>query len=374
MTIKKLTVIATAAAVLLAGAIAVSMELTKPNEMELEVAEQHGMQVEQAADGSHTLGNMENIPLYYDDADVLLLPLRNVMEGLGGTVQWNAETKETEISYRGRKLSAPTGALQAKLNGYDVTLPAPLQKINGCLYADETVLTAYFTGDVIWNTDSKQITLQTKDSTVPVVAKNTIMAEKDGRAYELQVPVIVGLNDVNYEKSLNKELYALLQDAGNAFIGMDVETTEKVQEETAADTEAQAESAEQEKTEEPKTEPIKEDGLLKLTVQSGYCDQQFVSVWFEGKKDGTAVKFARNMDLLNQKMVTLADMLSEAALAEVKEMAGEGWSEDRFYISAEGGLVLLKGSEENSLEMHHWTTEGKQPEWNEKYKELFVKK
>ena len=134
------------------------------------------MQVEQAADGSHTLGNMENMPIYYDDADVLLLPLRNVMEGLGGTVSWNAETKETEISYRGRKLSAATGETQAKLNGYEITMPAPWQKINGCLYADEAVLTSYFTGDVIWNTDSKQITLQTKDSSVPVVAKNTIKA------------------------------------------------------------------------------------------------------------------------------------------------------------------------------------------------------
>ena len=97
-------------------------------------------------------------------------------------------------------------------------------------------------------------------------------------------------------------------------------------------------------------------------------------MWFEGKKDGMPVKFARNIDLLNQKMVTLADMLSEAALEEVKAAAGEGWSEDRFCISEEGALILLKGSEENSLEMHHWTTEGKQPDWNEKYKELFVKK
>lgn len=362
MTIKKLTIIAAASAVLLAGALTVSMELTKPHEMELEVSEQNGMQIEQAEDGSHTLGNMENIPLYYDDADVLLLPLRNVMEGLGGTVQWNAETKETEISYRGRKLSAATGETKAKLNGYDITLPAPLQKINGCLYADETVLTAYFTGDVIWNTDSKQITLQTKDNTIPIVAKNTVKAEKDGRAYELEIPVIVGLNDANYEKSLNKELYTSLQDAGNTFIGLETEPAEKAAEEE------QAEATEQ------KTEPIQADGLLKLTVQSGYCSQEFVSVWFEGKKDGAPVKFARNIDLLNQKLVTLADMLDEAALGEMKAAAGEGWTEDRFYISAEGALVLLKGSEENSLEIHHWTTEGKQPEWNEKYKALFVKK
>lgn len=369
MTIKKLTVIAAAGAALLAGAIAVSMELTKPNEMELEVVEQPGMQVEETADGSHTLGNMENIPLYYDDEDVLLLPLRNVMEGLGGTVVWNKETKETEISYRGRKLSALTGERQAKLNDYAVTLPAALEKINGCLYADETVLTAYFTGDVIWNTDSKQITLQTKDNTVPIVAVHTVTAEKDNRAYEVQIPVIVGLNDANYEKSLNKELQQQLQEAGDVFIGAKMEAAEAAQAETTG-----IETTETETTEEQTAEPIKEDGLLKLTVQSGYCSQQFVSVWFEGVKDGTPIKFAKNIDLMNQKPVTLGDMLSEASLAEVKQAAGEGWSEDRFYISADGALVILKGSEENSLEMHHWTTEGKQLDWTEKYKELFTKK
>ena len=43
-------------------------------------------------------GPMENIPLYYDETEKLLLPLRNVMEGLGGSVAWNKETKMTEVS------------------------------------------------------------------------------------------------------------------------------------------------------------------------------------------------------------------------------------------------------------------------------------
>ena len=64
MTIKKLTVIAAAGAALLAGAIGISMSLTSPREMEMEVSE---TPVEQggdtaAEDGSKTLGDMENIP------------------------------------------------------------------------------------------------------------------------------------------------------------------------------------------------------------------------------------------------------------------------------------------------------------------------
>ena len=94
---------------------------------------------------------------------------------------------------------------------------------------------------------------------------------------------------------------------------------------------------------------------------------------WEGVKDGVSVKLAENIDLLSQKTVTLADMLSKDAFAEVQKAAGEGWTEERFYLTAEGGLVLLKGSNESSLDMHHWTTEGKALEWKKEYKILFEK-
>ena len=69
MTIKKLTVIAAAGAILLAGAIGLSMNLTNPNEMEMEVPETH-QELEQE-DTSKTLKDMENIPLYYDETEKL---------------------------------------------------------------------------------------------------------------------------------------------------------------------------------------------------------------------------------------------------------------------------------------------------------------
>ena len=60
MTIKKLTVIAAAGAVLLAGAIGLSMSLTSQHEMEMEVSESPVTQEEGTAnaDGSKTLGDM----------------------------------------------------------------------------------------------------------------------------------------------------------------------------------------------------------------------------------------------------------------------------------------------------------------------------
>ncbi|WP_458408436.1 copper amine oxidase N-terminal domain-containing protein [Anaerotignum sp.] len=335
MTIKKLTVIAVAGAALLAGAIGISMRLTSLNEIEMEVPETPVAQETENTDGSQILADMENIPLYYDETEKLMLPLRNVMEGLGGSVVWNKETKMTEVTYRGRTLEVVSGERDAVLNGYEVTLPDAVKMINGCLYADAELISAYYTGEVDFNIDTRQVTLQTKDSAVPVIAVKEIMADAAEGVYHIDVPVIIGLNDSKFEKSLNDSLMQEMQAYADAIMA--------------------------------------ENGTVQLELKTGMCTKDFLSLWWEGTKDMAPVKFAKNIDLLSQKTVTLADMVSESSLEKVKLAAGEGWTEDRFCLTAEGGLVILKGSNEVSQNMYYWTTEGEQPEWKDAYQALFRK-
>ena len=339
MTIKKMTVIAVAGAALLAGALGISMKLTSPNEIEMEVPETPVEQGTENEDGSRTLADMENIPLYFDETKKLLLPLRNVMEGLGGSVVWNQETRMTEVSYRGRTLALTAGEEQAELNGYAVTLPEAAEIINGCLYADEAMISAYFTDEVEFNAETRQVTLQTKDSATPVLAVKEISGKAEGKSYQIEVPVIIGLNDSKYEASLNEKNLQEMQEYADAFLA-------------------------------DKTE---DDSQLQLNLRADMCTRDFVSFYWEGSRDGVPVKLAKNIDLLSQKTVTLADMLSEASLEKVRAVAGEGWTEDRFCLTAEGGLVILKGSNENSQNMYYWTTEGEQPEWKASYQGLFRK-
>lgn len=334
MTIKKLTVIAVAGAALLAGAIGISMSLTDPHEMEMQVSE---TSADQEESGAKTLGDMENIPLYYDETEKLLLPLRNVMEGLGGSVKWNTETRKTEVTYRGRTLELAAGEEQAVLNGYEVTLPAAAEIINGCLYADEMLISAYYTGDVDFNAETRQVTLQAKDSTEPVMAVNRITGEKDGLTYEVEVPVIVGLNDDKYEKNLNKSLQQELQASIDEFL-----QTEK-----------------------------KNDGALRLKANAGMCTKDFLSIYWEGMQDGVFVKRAENVDLLGQKTVTLADMLNESALKAVKASAAAGWTEDDFLLTAGGNLALFANGEEG---VHAWGADFEKPEWKAAYQGLFPQK
>ena len=155
------------------------------------------------------------------------------------------------------------------------------------------------------------------------------------------MPVVVGLNDSKYEESLNEKNMQELQAYADAFMAED------------------------------KTEA--NDGVLELKLCAEMCTKDFVSLYWEGAKDDVSVKLAKNFDLLGQKEVTLADMMSEESLEKVRYAAGEDWTEDRFCLTSEGGLVLLKGSNENSLNMYYWTTEGEQPEWKDTYQPLFQK-
>lgn len=309
MTFKKVSIIAAAGAVLLAGAIGIAISLTSPNAMEIDVVETPTEQQETETDGIKTLENMEHMPLYFDDTEKLLLPLRNVMEGLGGSVQWDAEHHSTVVTYRGRKLELKAGEAEALLNGYAVTLPDAARMINGCLYADAAVISAYYTDKVEFDRETLQVTLQTKDSTVPVVAVHRQKAEQKDGSYTIDVPVIVGLNDGNFEKSLNSRLAEKMKTELQLFL-----TSEK-----------------------------EGDGILRLELQQGFCTKEFLSLSWTGTEDGTERMLTENIDLLGQKSVTLADLLEADSLAQLQETMGENWTADGFFLTAEGMLILTDG-------------------------------
>lgn len=348
MTIKKFAIIAAAGALLLAGAIGISMQLTRPQEMELAV---DAAQEEADGDLPKTLENMENMPLYYNDRDMLLLPLRNVMEGLGGTVRWDAEKRRTEISYRGKKLYLAPGETEATLNGYEITLPAAAETINDCLYVEEAVLTAYYTGDVVWDTDSKQIILQAKNHAVPIVAEKTLTGEANGRAYRIEMPVIVGLNDTNFEKSLHESIQKELLTMGDAFLAENApdEQTEETEKPAAAATETET---------------------LALRLRIGWVSAEFISLCWEGESAGMPLAFTKNIDLVGQKTVSPADLLQESALQELRTLCGADDTQS-LYLDADGALVLLYADAEGQRQEYRRSAESAAEDWKKAYRGIF---
>ena len=104
-------------------------------------------------------------------------------------------------------------------------------------------------------------------------------------------------------------------------------------------------------------------------MQTGMCKKEFISLFWEGSEADITVRLAKNIDLLGQKTVVLSNMLSKASMDEVKAVAGQGWTEDRFYLTETGGLMLLKGSNDNSQNVQHWGAE-KPLDWQNGYRTL----
>lgn len=373
---KKLTVIVAAAAVLICGAIALSMKLTKQQQVELEVTQN---KTPQAGDTT-TLTDMENMPLYYDDEDVLLLPVRNVVEGLGGSVKWDAEKKATEISYYGKELLLNRGSCDAQLNGYDITLKREAEAINGCLYVSSDVFSEYFATKVIWDSSQQMVTIQTGDNSQPVIASRVISGTDGERSYSAEYPVVVGLNDSSFEKNLNNGWKEYAETAVASFLPEEESAEEAGEEAVSQEDAAQEESTSQ--TEEAQTaedsaaaeeaemaeEPLPQQVHLRFV--KGYCSGSFLSFYWEQETDGSLEIECVNIDLQEQRTVALEDLLSTKEIKEGLEPYATDTNTEQFYISASQELLLMENLEDGTYSSVQVPFEIANAVWKEKYRFL----
>lgn len=390
---KKLTVIVVAAAALVGGALSLSMYLTRQQELEMEVADQKP-QPPQAGDTT-TLADMENMPIYYDDEEVLLLPVRNVVEGLGGSVAWDREKKATEISFYGKKLVLNRGSRDAELNGYEITLDREVEAINGCLYVSSDVFSEYFATEVIWDSSQQLVTIKTGDNTKPVIAGRMLEGVDGERNYSAEIPVVVGLNDISYEKSLNDafESFALEQLASFPNVvpaeeaeeaAEEAEAVEQSGEEqaeaqaeegTAAEAEANTETeanAEQAEAAEETADMPKPDHV-RLGFVRGYIGAEFLSFYWEVDVDGKLSSQGVNVDLQGQKYVNILDLTASRDIETELHVYAEDVDPENYYISADKEWILLSNDEENgTYQAVSVPAEMAQSVWKDKYKFLIA--
>lgn len=393
---KKLTVIVVAAAALVGGALSLSMYLTRQQELEMEVADEKP-QPPQAGDTT-TLADMENMPIYYDDEEVLLLPVRNVVEGLGGSVAWDREKKATEISFYGKKLILNRGSRDAQLNGYEITLDREVEAINGCLYVSSDVFSDYFATEVIWDSSQQLVTIKTGDNTKPVIAGRMLEGVDGERNYSAEIPVVVGLNDISYEKSLNDafESFALEQLASFPNVVPAEEAKEAAEEAeaveqsgegeaeaqpeegTAAEAEANTETeanAEQEETAEAaeETADMPKPDHVRLGFVKGYIGAEFLSFYWEVDVDGKLSSQGVNIDLQGQKYVNILDLTASRDIETELHVYAEDVDPENYYISADKEWILLSNDEENgTYQAVSVPAEMAQSVWKDKYKFLIA--
>ena len=94
-----------------------------------------------------------------------LLPIRAVVEEMGGSVEWNAENKQTELKYADTEIVLTTDSKTALLNGAETAIDTAPVIINARTFLPIRFIAESFGFKVDWNSESKTITILSSDKT-----------------------------------------------------------------------------------------------------------------------------------------------------------------------------------------------------------------
>lgn len=126
--------------------------------------------------------------------DRTLLPVRAVVEQMGGTVDWNGETEEVTLTYGKDEIKLTIDSTEALLNGEKQILDVAPTVMN-----DRTMLPIRFVAEsfkfhVEWNESEQSVTItnaknQEQEPETPDAGKLPEKSEESGKSEETQTPV-----------------------------------------------------------------------------------------------------------------------------------------------------------------------------------------
>ena len=327
MALKKIAAVTAAAAVMLSAALVSAGALNKDYELEFEL-EEKAYTVNGTAQELNTAIDAQ--PVYDFEEDCLYLPLRLVVESIGGKIAWDSDTEKIDVTYQGLQIELKAGETHARINGYGIELKSPPKNINHNLYVSSEFISNNLGSDVEWDGQSKKIKIKTEQAQRPVINVNVLDYKNSGVEYHVDVPVVVGLNDKNYEKALNEQL---LKKASVEIASFMKQVKENQYPEGVV-------------WQEKMTVATKTDTLISF-VWNG--------VKTIGDQTVSSVS-AININLQSQKVIQLNDIFKNKNYMDIilEETGMESVEENHFYIS-EGNLVLFsramdtQNQEENYL-------------------------
>lgn len=88
-----------------------------------------------------------------------LLPVRAVVEQMGGTVDWNSETREVTLIYGSDEIVLKIDSETARLNGESVTLDVSPRIMNSRTMLPIRFISESFKFDILWNGDEQTVTI-----------------------------------------------------------------------------------------------------------------------------------------------------------------------------------------------------------------------
>ena len=95
-----------------------------------------------------------------------LVPLRPIIEGLGGAITWVPETRSVEVEFNGTALLLQIGNRTAVVNGKAVILDVPAAIMNGRTVLPVRFVSEHLGADVQWEQLTKTVTITVSSVTV----------------------------------------------------------------------------------------------------------------------------------------------------------------------------------------------------------------
>ena len=94
-----------------------------------------------------------------------LVPLRAIIEGLGGAITWVPETRSVEVGFNGTTLLLQIGNRTAVVNGEAVTMDVPAAIMNGRTMLPVRFVSEHLGADVQWEELTKTVTITVSSAT-----------------------------------------------------------------------------------------------------------------------------------------------------------------------------------------------------------------
>lgn len=282
---KKMAIITVASIGMLVGAIALAVSSKQDYQLEFGVGEQ-----EYTVNGiiKEFDEKIENLPIIEEGTNKILMPLRIVIEEMGGALSWDKEHGSTQINYKNTEVVIVEGSNHASINGYSIVLNTAPKNINGCLYVDTDFISDNFNTDIEWMEEKNQINIKSEVMSKPIISGNKFDYNEGNIEYSINIPVITGLNDKNFEKQLNNSILEQKMEEIKQF----VENAEKLKDDKDA------------------------KSIWKLNAVVTYKNNELISIVFDQYKkmpDGKELNYKEtiNIDLQSQKIIGLGDMFKK---------------------------------------------------------------
>ena len=140
---------------------------------------------------------------FFDENGKIFLPLRDIVEEIGGKIELNNDNSSFIISLNNLVIEIKEGYNNASVNGYSIYIEDIPRYIEGSLYVSSEFIENNFGLIVTWNEVDKILTIKKESNKVPIININRFNYSDVDMEYIVDIPVIVGLNDKKYEENIN---------------------------------------------------------------------------------------------------------------------------------------------------------------------------